>query len=159
MSKTLIHHSPWGHPKISWECLTKETRDGWAMPTVKTEANGDSRSTYERGPYLVGSLGSLCRNKRCLYFLGCSSRSRGGTTWTGDFKCREVKTGFCRNRSMQTASSETLIGWKSGQTTYVPLWYRIGGSVAMDSVQNTIFLTVRYTFSLHLSPSPSKLGS
>ncbi len=26
-------------------------------------------------------------------------------TWTGDFKCREVKTGFCRNRSMQTGSS------------------------------------------------------
>ncbi len=35
-------------------------------------------------------------------------------TWTGDFKCREVKTGFCRNRSMQTGSSGTLIGWKSG---------------------------------------------
>jgi hypothetical protein len=24
--------------------------------------------------------------------------SWGGTTWTGDFKCREVKTGFCQNR-------------------------------------------------------------
>ncbi len=43
-------------------------------------------------------------------------------TWTGDFKCRAVKTGFCRNRSMQTGSSGTLIGWKSGQTTFVPLW-------------------------------------
>ncbi len=43
-------------------------------------------------------------------------------TWTGDFKCREVKTGFYRNRSMQTGSSGTLIGWKSGQTTFVPLW-------------------------------------
>jgi hypothetical protein len=43
-------------------------------------------------------------------------------TWTGDFKCREVKTGFCRIRSMQTGSSGTLIGWKSGQTTFVPLW-------------------------------------
>jgi hypothetical protein len=43
-------------------------------------------------------------------------------TWTGEFKCREVKTGFCRNRSMQTGSSGTLIGWKSGQTTFVPLW-------------------------------------
>ncbi len=45
-----------------------------------------------------------------------------GWTWTGDFKCREVKTGFCRNISMQTGSSGTLIGWKSGQTTFVPLW-------------------------------------
>jgi hypothetical protein len=26
-----------------------------------------------------------------------------------DFKCREVKTGFCRKRSMQTGSSGTLI--------------------------------------------------
>ncbi len=43
-------------------------------------------------------------------------------TWTGDFKYREVKTGFCRNRSLQTGSSGTLIGWKSGQTTFVPLW-------------------------------------
>jgi hypothetical protein len=28
---------------------------------------------------------------------------------------------------MQTGSSETLIGWKSGKTTYVPLWDRIEG--------------------------------
>ncbi len=34
---------------------------------------------------------------------------------------------------MQTGSSGTLIGWKSGQTTYFPLWDRYGGSVAMDS--------------------------
>ncbi len=47
--------------------------------------------------------------------------SWGSMTWTGEFKCREVKTGFCRNRSIQTGSSGTLIGWKSGQTTYVPL--------------------------------------
>jgi hypothetical protein len=26
---------------------------------------------------------------------------------------------------MQTGSSETLIGSKSGQTTYVPLWHRM----------------------------------
>jgi hypothetical protein len=42
-------------------------------------------------------------------------------TGTGDFKCREVKTGFYRNKSRQTDSSGTLIGWKSGQTTFVPL--------------------------------------
>jgi hypothetical protein len=33
-----------------------------------------------------------------------------------------------RNRSMQTGSSGTLIGWKSGQTTYVPLWDRMKGA-------------------------------
>jgi hypothetical protein len=35
---------------------------------------------------------------------------------------------------MQTGSSETLIGWKSRKTTYVPVWDRIcRESVAMDS--------------------------
>ncbi len=29
---------------------------------------------------------------------------------------------------MQTGSSETLIGWKSGQTTFVPLWDRMEGA-------------------------------
>ncbi len=54
--------------------------------------------------------------------------SWGCTTWTGYFKCREVKTEFYRNRSMQTGSSGTLIGWKSGQTTFVPLWDRMEGA-------------------------------
>jgi hypothetical protein len=54
--------------------------------------------------------------------------SWGGTTWTGDFKCREVKTALCRNRRMQTGSSGTLIGWKSCQTTFVPLWDRMEGA-------------------------------
>ncbi len=29
---------------------------------------------------------------------------------------------------MQTGSSETLIGWKSGKTTYVPLWDPMEGA-------------------------------
>jgi hypothetical protein len=29
---------------------------------------------------------------------------------------------------MQTGSSVTLIGWKSGKTTYVPLWVRMEGA-------------------------------
>jgi hypothetical protein len=48
---------------------TRETRLGWPLLTVKTEANGDSWSTYERGPSLVGSLGS-----KFLSCLGCSRR-------------------------------------------------------------------------------------
>ncbi len=32
--------------------------EGVLLPTVETEANGDSRSTYERGPSLAGSFGS-----------------------------------------------------------------------------------------------------
>jgi hypothetical protein len=46
----------------------------------------------------------------------------------GRFQMQEVKTGFCRNRSMQTGSSGTLIGWKSGQTTFVPLYQTNSGS-------------------------------
>jgi hypothetical protein len=29
---------------------------------------------------------------------------------------------------MQTGSSRTLIGWQSGQTTFVPLWDRMEGA-------------------------------
>jgi hypothetical protein len=51
----------------------------------------------------------------------------------GDLKCREVKTGFCRKTLMQTGSFETLSGWKSGRTTYVPRESGPnGGSVAID---------------------------
>ncbi len=39
------------------------TREGWTLLTVETQANGDSRSTYERSPSLFGSLGSSCRYK------------------------------------------------------------------------------------------------
>jgi hypothetical protein len=34
------------------------------MLTVETELNGDSKSTNERGPSLVGSLGLSCRYTR-----------------------------------------------------------------------------------------------
>jgi hypothetical protein len=52
----------------------RETREGWILPTVETEVNWDSKSTNERGPSLVGSLGLSCRYKRFLFCLGCSSR-------------------------------------------------------------------------------------
>ncbi len=59
----------------------------------------------------------------------------GSTTWTEYFKCREVKTGFYRNRSMQTGSSGTLIGWISGQTTFVPLWDRMEGALLRTQIK------------------------
>jgi hypothetical protein len=40
----------------------REAREGLPLLTVETEANGDSRSTYERGPSLVVSLGSSIRD-------------------------------------------------------------------------------------------------
>ncbi len=61
---------------IHWEMDvdTRETREGWPLLTVETEANGDSWSIYERGPSLVGSLGSSCRYNSFLSCLGGSSQ-------------------------------------------------------------------------------------
>jgi hypothetical protein len=75
--------------------------------------------------------------KRCALATDGVNRPllRGDTTWTGDFKCREVKTGFYWKKWRQTGSSGTLIGWKSGQTSnhFCPSMGPNGGSVAMDS--------------------------
>jgi hypothetical protein len=49
------------------------------------------------------------------------------------FQIQGGKIGFYRKRLMQTGSSGTLIGWKSGQTTFVLYMGPTGGSVAMDS--------------------------
>jgi hypothetical protein len=40
--------------------LTRETRKGWPRLTVETDANGNSRSTNERGPSLVDPFGFSC---------------------------------------------------------------------------------------------------
>jgi hypothetical protein len=42
----------------------RETREGWPRLTIETEKNGDSKSTKQRGPSLVGSLGLSCRYRR-----------------------------------------------------------------------------------------------
>jgi hypothetical protein len=55
--------------------FARETREGWPLLTVETEANRDSMSAYERGPFLAGLLGSSCRYKRFLSCLGSSSRA------------------------------------------------------------------------------------
>jgi hypothetical protein len=62
----------------SWVAFSRvrhrETREGWPLLTVETERNGDSRSTNERSPSLVGSLDSLCRYKRFLSWLLLSAQ-------------------------------------------------------------------------------------
>ncbi len=78
--------------------VTRETREGWPLLTVETEVNGDSKSTNERVPSLVGSLG-----------------------------CRAGNRDLC-------PALAALVG----------------------PVQ--IFFSLSYFFSIHLSPSPSKLG-
>jgi hypothetical protein len=45
----------------------------------------------------------------------------------GIFQMQGGKNWILPNQSMQTGSSGTLIGWISGQTTFVPLWDRMEG--------------------------------
>jgi hypothetical protein len=78
----------------------------------------------------------------------------GDTTWTGYFKCRKVKTGFCRNRSMQSTSSGTLIRWKSGQTTFVPLWDRMEGAW-LRTLETIVWNPLPPDFPCYTPPSPS----
>jgi hypothetical protein len=47
-----------------------DAREVWPLLTMETEANGDSWSTYERGPFLVVLLGLSCWYKRFLFCLG-----------------------------------------------------------------------------------------
>ncbi len=63
---------PFAHPQV---IITIVTREGWPLPwLLKTEMNGGSKSTNERGPSQIGSLGLSCRYKRFLFCLGCSSQ-------------------------------------------------------------------------------------
>jgi hypothetical protein len=52
----------------------RESREGWLLLSAETEVNGDSKSTNERGPFLVVYLGLSVRYKRFLFRLGCSSQ-------------------------------------------------------------------------------------
>jgi hypothetical protein len=55
----------------------RKTREGSPMVNVENGANGASRSTYERGPSLVGSFGKSCRFKRvwsCLWLLSSTQK-------------------------------------------------------------------------------------
>jgi hypothetical protein len=45
---------PKQRPKVLIFLGTTEARKGWPLLTVETEINGDSKSTNERGPSLVG---------------------------------------------------------------------------------------------------------
>jgi hypothetical protein len=109
--------------RLGWH-IGQKKKTGFGLVPVADLTPPLPQQTFEPVFYLGGGGGS-----RLIFFFHeevsrfwivlCVQRR---WTWTGDLKCREVKTGFYRNRSMQTGSSETLIGWKSGQTTFVPLW-------------------------------------
>ncbi len=77
----------------------------WPLLTVETEANGDSRSSYERGPSLVASLGFSCRYNRFLFCHVYSSRP--STTYFF---------------SSQYFNSFILVAQKSGQACRQSWW-------------------------------------
>ncbi len=47
-----------------WNNHRDDYRQGWPLLTAETEVNGDSKSTDERGPFLIGSFGLSSRYKR-----------------------------------------------------------------------------------------------
>ncbi len=58
----------------------------------------------------------------------------GGMTWSGDLKCREVKTGFCRKSYIQTILLRLQYAGNLEKlmSLYVTEWRELG-CVAMDS--------------------------
>jgi hypothetical protein len=58
-----------------WTSEPERASEGWLLLNVENEASGDSWSINERGPSLVGSLGSSCWYNRFLSCLGCSGQA------------------------------------------------------------------------------------
>ncbi len=54
---------------LSFTAQIRETRKGRPLLNVKTEMNVDSKSTNERAPSLVGSLGLSCRYIQEIFVL------------------------------------------------------------------------------------------
>ncbi len=56
--------------------MARETREGWPLVAISTEVNGNSRSSYERGPSLIGSwacsagTGDFCPALAALFCPG-----------------------------------------------------------------------------------------
>jgi hypothetical protein len=80
----------------------RETREGWTLLTEDTEVNGDSQSTNERGPSLVGSLGLSCWYKRFFSALA----AQGGPVQNIIFLTAHYIFHFlCRHRPVSRAGS------------------------------------------------------
>jgi hypothetical protein len=58
---------------LSDNVWTRETREGWPLLSA-TEMNGDSKSTNERVPPWLVSLGLVVPAQEIVFYLGCSSR-------------------------------------------------------------------------------------
>jgi hypothetical protein len=55
---------------------------------------------------------------------------------------------------MQTGSPGTLIGWKSGQTTFVPLWDRMEGAWLRTQYNECTRLHQLRTMNVRSLPTP-----
>ncbi len=70
---------PW-RVKRNWEGRASSDQRGMAPAECWNWGDGDSKSTIESGPSLVGSLGSSCRCKRRLSCIGCTAH------WSAQYK-------------------------------------------------------------------------
>ncbi len=50
-----------GYCRSEWINIARETIEWWPLLNVETEVNGDSKSSKERGPFLVVLSGLSCR--------------------------------------------------------------------------------------------------
>ncbi len=73
---TQVRKKAFPFPWLTW-VIHWETREGWPLPTVETEVSGDSKSTNERGPFLVNSL-DLILFDTILFQLICHHRQQAG---------------------------------------------------------------------------------
>jgi hypothetical protein len=94
------------YPPSSGKVFHQETRERRTLltVTVETEANGDSKSTYARGPSFVGSLGSSCRYKK---FLSCLVRSSPPCT-KYFFPHRTLFHFFCPHNELTRGATELV---------------------------------------------------
>ncbi len=75
----------------------RETREGWPLLKVETEVNGDAKSTNERGPFLVGSLGLSWRYKiHCKKSWRSSSTPASGDAGPNDTGVEQIFPHPCR---------------------------------------------------------------
>jgi hypothetical protein len=125
----------------------RATREVWHLLTVETEVNGDSKSTNEMGPSLVGSLSlsRLCKRFLSCLGLGCSSRPSTKYLYPlpgklGRQSCWVVCLLVCFSGSEETFRSITGREKNSIQTNLFNIW--IIGTIDRTSGQAEPFCAV-----------------
>jgi hypothetical protein len=111
LSGRLEWREKWGSEVgVESRVSTRETREGW--PLLLTEANGDSWSTNERVPSLVGTLGLLCRYNRFFTSPSNLVGSRAGSPVSGvEWGWRRIQRRDHDHMDFFHYSSEVPVHW------------------------------------------------